>query len=208
MSGPCLLDTDSQRGLALVTCLCLLGAVMIFGVAAANLATQDERGARFERDRQLAFSAAEAALRDAERDIEGVPTQAAGRGHLFLAPADHVFIPGCQAGDTHPAQGLCLPLDAAPAWERVDLADQAQSTARAVAYGRFTGQSLITGIASLPARRPRYIIEALPYRYPGEAADAGAHTWIFRITAIGFGANPATRVVLQTHYRKAAPCCG
>jgi type IV pilus assembly protein PilX len=199
--------TDMQRGVALVTCLCLLGAVMIFGVAAANLATQDERGARVERDRQLAFHAAEAALRDAERDIDGTTAVAPDRRRLFLNPGQGNFMPGCVVGDAHPAQGLCLPLGAGPAWERVDLADTNPGTAPAVAYGRFSGRKLTTGLASLPALLPRYIIEALPYRYPGASAEAGAPAWIFRITAIGFGANPAQRVVLQAIYRTAPPCC-
>ncbi|MDB5798121.1 MAG: pilus assembly protein [Paucimonas sp.] len=197
----------NKRGLALVTCLAMLAAVMILSVGAANLATEGERGARADRDRQLAFHAAEIALRDAELDIEGVPDPDKSRSARFILPQSVDFIAGCGAGDSNPAQGLCQPgSEAAPAWAVVDLADDGKQTARAVAYGRFTGRRLATGSASLPARLPRYIIEALPYRRPGGAADGG-QAWVFRVTAIGFGARPSTHVVLQSYYRKEAPCC-
>ncbi|WP_241672966.1 pilus assembly PilX family protein [Lacisediminimonas profundi] len=198
-----------QRGLALVICLVLLAAVMIFGAAAANIATEGEKGARAERDRQLAFHAAQAALRDAELDIEASPDPARSRSIAFAQPGPATFIAGCGAGDDNLAQGLCQPADAGiPVWASVDLLDQGRATARTVAYGRFTGRTLATGLASLPARLPRYIIELLPYRLPGAAADGEGDSWLFRITAIGFGANPSTHVVLQSHYRREASCCG
>ncbi|HBF50447.1 MAG TPA: hypothetical protein DDX04_08855, partial [Massilia sp.] len=45
-----------------------------------------------------------------------------------------------------------------------------------------------------PSQAPRYIVELL--------ASAGADP-LYRITAIGFGASEATRVVLQSYYRRA-----
>ena len=194
-------DTRPQSGMALVTCLALLAAVMILGSAAADMATQGERGARMDRDRHLAFQSAEAALRDAEREIEGNDSLSAGRKAMFARPDQSGFIAGCGAGDANPAQGLCLASARDPAWVSVDLADRQPGSSRSVAYGRFTGQRLTTGVSSLPARLPRYIIEALPFRFAGAAADSGRMSWSFRITAIGFGANAATRVVLQTVYR-------
>jgi type IV pilus assembly protein PilX len=54
-----------EGGAVLVTVLSILLALMIVGVASARVALDDARSARHERDRQLAFHAAEAAQRDA-----------------------------------------------------------------------------------------------------------------------------------------------
>jgi type IV pilus assembly protein PilX len=54
-----------QRGAVLVTVLAILLALMVVGVASARMAQGDERSARHERDRQLAFHTAEAAQLDA-----------------------------------------------------------------------------------------------------------------------------------------------
>lgn len=51
-------------GAVLVTVLSILLALMVVGVAAARLAADDERSARHERDRQLAFRAADMAQQD------------------------------------------------------------------------------------------------------------------------------------------------
>lgn len=53
-----------EVGAVLVTVLSILLALMIVGVASARVALDDARSARHERDRQLAFHAAEAAQRD------------------------------------------------------------------------------------------------------------------------------------------------
>jgi type IV pilus assembly protein PilX len=51
-------------GAVLITVLSVMLALMIVGVAAARLALDDERSARHERDRQLAFHTAQMAQRD------------------------------------------------------------------------------------------------------------------------------------------------
>jgi type IV pilus assembly protein PilX len=61
---------DRQRGIALVVSLVLLIMVMLLGVSAAQLSLQGEKAARSERDRNVAFLAAEDALKDAEHDID------------------------------------------------------------------------------------------------------------------------------------------
>lgn len=61
-----------------------------------------------------------------------------------------------------------------------------------------------TGQGVLPFRRPRYIIELLPDTAAGEEAGATPR-YVYRVTAIGFGASRATEVVLQTFYRKQTP---
>lgn len=190
-----------QMGAALVLALFVMLALLILGISATRHAANAERAARGERDRAIAFQAAEAALADAESDIEGRPGQSAARARQFEEGAG--FPASCGAGVRSPEAGLCAgPVGSGvPAWQRVGLADSADL--RAVPYGTFSGRSLPVGRGALPVRLPRYLIESLPYVQPG--ADAGSgRARVFRITAIGFGANETTQVVLQSYYLKPA----
>lgn len=192
-----------QRGAVLLVALGVMLALLIIGVSAIRTALNGEKSARGERDRQIAMQAAEAALSDAERDIEQPPLTT--RGALFTAGSSTGFADGCGAGLANPALGLCRYArpKAVPAWQRAALAEEASDEVRTVAYGLFTGARMPVGKGTLPARLPRYVIELMPYARAGE--DAGRHAGNFyRITAIGFGASAATHVVLQSFYLKAA----
>ena len=59
-----------ERGVALLVTLLMLVAVLLLGASASTMALLGEQAARAERDRLIAFQAAEDALMDAERDIE------------------------------------------------------------------------------------------------------------------------------------------
>jgi len=197
-------------GATLVYVLCLLVVILLLGVSAAQMALQAEKSARGARDRHVAFQAAEEALMDAQNDIEGLPG-APGRSSLFAPGSAAGFADGCgEAG----ALGLCLPAppDGQALWLSADL-DGAEAGSRAVPYGRFTGAVMQTGQGFLPSRRPRYLIELLPFHQPGTEAGAAAGglttaSYVYRITAIGFGAQESTQVVLQTYYRKQAAGAG
>ena len=54
-----------QRGASLIVSLLMLVAVLVLGISAAQIALQGEKASRNDRDRQIAFQAAEAALMDA-----------------------------------------------------------------------------------------------------------------------------------------------
>lgn len=205
------------KGATLVYVLCLLIVILLLGVSAAQMALQGEKAARGERDRHVAFQAAEEALTDAQNDIEGLPG-APGRSSLFAPGSAAGFTAGCGDGASGEL-GLCLP--AAPGtpalWLSMDLdaADAASGAgvSRSVPYGQLTGALMQTGQGFLPARPPRYIIELLPFHPPG--AEAGAalgslatENYVYRITAIGFGAQESTQVVLQSYYRKQAAGAG
>ncbi len=193
---------QSQRGAALLVALCVMLILLMLGVSAARSALNAEKSARGDRDRQVAMQAAEAALADAEHDIEGGTAPSSARAKLFARGSDAGFVAGC--GDGAANLGLCrrAVASAAPAWQRAGLAER--DATRTIEYGHFTGAALPTGQGTLPSRPPRYVIELVPYARPGE--DAGQRTGNFyRITAIGFGANDATRVVLQAYYLEAAP---
>lgn len=85
-----------QRGITLPVTLLLLLAALALGASAAQMAMLGEKAARAERDRLIAFQAAEDAMNDAQRDIN------AGLGQPVDVPAEAP--------------------DAAPAWQSVDLA--------------------------------------------------------------------------------------
>ena len=187
------------RGTALLMCMLMVAVVLLLGVSGARIALQDQRAARNERDRKTAFQAAEAALLDAQLDIE----QAAGsaRGALFAAGAP-AFPADCGAASSRALLGLCAGVADAPAWLRVDFTDEHAASTRTVAYGQFTGQRMPVGMATLPQRLPRYLIEAYADRRAGAGADLPASAPIYRISAIGFGAQDGTRVLLQAWYRR------
>lgn len=189
------------RGVALLTALFVLIAVLIVAVAAAHAALSAEKAARSERDRHIAFQSAEAALADAERDIESADP-ASARAALFAAGSALGFVEGCGLNQADSNLGLCMRAEppAPPAWQMAALADD-DNGGGAVPYGKFTGARMPTGAGTLPARAPRYIIELMPYPRAGEDAARPAPNF-YRITAIGFGARAATRVVLQSFYRK------
>ncbi|MDN2712708.1 PilX N-terminal domain-containing pilus assembly protein [Janthinobacterium sp. SUN118] len=198
-----------QRGATLVYVLCLLVVILLLGISAAQMALLGEKAARGERDRYIAFQAAEEALMDAQNDIEGLPG-APGRSSLFAPGSAAGFTVGCGDGGE---LGLCLPAEkGAPAlWLSMALGGAEAASGsdgnRTVPYGRFTGAAMQTGQGFLPFRRPRYIIELLPFHLPGEEAGAvigslATGNYLYRVTAIGFGAQDSTQVVLQSYYRK------
>jgi len=193
-----------DRG-ALVVALIMLMAILMLGVAAAQSALQGWKTARNDGDRQIAFQAAEAALRDAELDIEHSPDPTRSRSHIFSRRSALGFPAAgesaCNTGAANIYLGLCRRAadDAPPVWQLADFGERAE-TMNAVAYGTFTGRIFPVGKGALPSRLPRYIIELFIYNKPGEAADK--ISYFYRVTAVGFGARESTQVALQSFYRK------
>ena len=196
-SGP------GQRGAVLLLALVMLIAMLIIGVASARMAVEVEKSAHAERDRQVAFEAAEAALADAERDIEGGVDPASGRAALFASGSSVGFVAGCGDGKGSDNLGLCLPSanGSVPVWQNVDLRADGGVT---VPYGHYTGALLPSGAGGLPARAPRYLIEVMSLSLAGEDASTPPGNF-YRISAIGFGPRATSYVVLQSFYRKLDP---
>lgn len=196
-----------DRGAVLVTVLFVLIAVLIVAVSAATAALNAEKSARNERDRHIALQAAEAALADAERDIRSL--DASPRAAMFAPGSALGFVDGCGKRADDPSLGLCSRVDApgVPAWISAALTGEDAGASGAVAYGGFTGAVMPTGAGTLPARPPRYIIELVPFPRAGEDAGQPVPNF-YRITAIGFGSRNATKVVLQSFYRKSAAAEG
>jgi type IV pilus assembly protein PilX len=167
---PCL-RPKTEQGAALVLVLCTLIAVLLTGASAAQMALQGEKAARGERDRHIAFQAAEEALIDAENDIEGRPG-APGRSAAFASDSALGFVSACGAGARNISLGLCLMAEPgeAPAWQSIDFSGPESESMHFVPYGTFTGALMPTGRGFSPLQRPRYIIELLPCAEQGANA--------------------------------------
>jgi len=176
-----------QRGIALLTALLLMLAVLMTSIAAARTAINGARSAQHERDRMLALQGAMAALADAERDIDGGSDPASARAAALAGGTAAAFADGCRGAA--PYDGLCAPVS--------DLGDIAALLADdegpAVALGGFTGAQMPVGEGAQAAQSPRYLIELLP-------SPAGA--LLYRISALGFGSVDTTQVALQAYYLK------
>ncbi len=208
-----------QRGASLIVVLMMVTVILVMGVIGARLSLFSERSARNDRDRQIAFQSAEAALLDAEMDIFGPNTNASRRVCIFDSRKPAEFIEGC---GTDARAGMCLnTANPTEAWKtlRTDPADSSTpllfvndtgtSGKRTVQYGQFTGQTLPTGTSGgFPVRLPRYIIEAVRYAGTGDANDnVGSSTtpeYAFLVTAMGFGTRVETQVMLQALLYKPA----
>jgi type IV pilus assembly protein PilX len=180
---------------ALIVGLLILLVLIIVGVAASNLATQQERVARGSRDYNVALQAAESGVRDAERDPR-------------ILDIDR-FAAGC-------TQGLCQPAPdgSAPVWEGSGVLGGGLSDPSAQ-YGAQTGANPFqrspqnAEVSPTPpvvagggvALQPRYVVEALINPQcaglpPGDCEPQ----YIYRITARGYGSDPKTQVTLQEVY--------
>ncbi|MDM0001280.1 PilX N-terminal domain-containing pilus assembly protein [Variovorax sp. J22P240] len=193
-----------HSGFSLIVVLLLLVVVSVLGIGAAQLSLVNELGARNDRDVEIAFQAAEAALIDAELDVLGPNTNGASRLCAFNNKDVTPFVAGC--GGPGAQQGLCAlaEVGAIPAWMKADLSPESRTS---VVYGTFTGQQYATGRGAMPAAPPRYVIEVMRSNGGWEAnslqsASARNSTNIFRVTAMGFGVRKETQVVLQTNLYK------
>ena len=214
-------SSTREGGFSLIVALMMLIVIIILGISASQMAINEERGARNDRDRQIAFQAAEAALKDAEYEILnpaspacGAPSER-GRGRTgtltcFNATNSIGYAVGCSAS---PNSGLCTYNPTLPAYldaANVDFYRDATGSGNnhTVAYGTYSGRaygSQATLGIDKPVSRypPRYIIELIPKNTSSSDTVTGGGTCIglpcmFRVTAMGFGANSNSQVVLQT----------
>jgi len=169
-------------------------------VSAAQLSLQGEKAARSERDRSVAFLAAEAALKDAEHDIDG-SSDPARRAAFETGDG---FEEACgAAGGSGAGLRIRAPAGATPVWQTVDLSGSEDGGSCTTVHGAYTGAAMPTGEGFLPFKKPRYLIERMECHQPGDDASAGAPPrYCYRVTALGFGARPETEVVLQSVFSK------
>lgn len=196
--------TNSRKhvsGASLIVVMLILVIVSILGVSGIQIAMMGERATRNDRDQQVAWQAAEAALIDAEFDIEGLPTAFSGkRNVVFKSKETDIakFIQDC--GNSGQSVGLCaLNATGKPAWLTVDFTTTG-ANAPTTTFGTFTGRSFPSGSVGIqPVRPPRYVIEPIPD--PNEANTKAQPRYVYRVTAMGFGPTADTQAVVQMIYR-------
>lgn len=206
---------STQAGMSMVVVLIMLSAIFVIVAFGARIALLGERSARNDRDRQVAYQAAEAALGDAEIDIMGPNTGANRRDSFLNAKTSASYFPFpsgsptwlCGIGRTttalNPADlGLCGLAPGSPAsaalTSGVFSANPSDSNRGYVQYGELTNRSveLPTGSAGLPILPPRYVIEYVGYYLPDQNAQSPVRA--FRVTALGYGLSLQTTVALQS----------
>jgi type IV pilus assembly protein PilX len=171
-----LLAARGNDGAVLITSLLFLVVITLIGLSLFSTTTAEEKISRNARDREVAFAAAEAALRDAELRVNGrwgKPTRA-------LVKTD--FDPAC-------ATGLCDARSAAPT-PPLTSRDFFDASSAAIPISTVTGSPKLPGFPD--ARQPRYMIEML--------CLASCKEEIFRITVQARGRLRNTMVMLQELY--------
>lgn len=196
---PSPLQTISATGFTLIPTLILLLAVSLLGSATAQWITLSARSIHSDRQQQIAYHAAMAALDDAVRDVLRTTGDTPERIALLQSLESAASWPdeGCGNGGL---QGLCAPLDteqtasslthgAGNSATGIDWRDPNAS----VVFGTFTSARYPSGPGAQPAMPPRYHIERLSQ--PTQEQASGASLF-FRITALGMGPAPARVTVL------------
>ncbi len=189
----------------MVVTLLMIVVVASLASATARFALNSERSGRADRDRELAFQAAETALADGERDVMGSPTST--RSDDFCGKG-FVGFPETGCDSTAQNLGKCVPAEAgkAQSWLAVNW------SASGVPVGRFTGGAFYptqNGTPSwLAANEPRYIVERIPDNLQDQVdrfADLGQkRKYLYLVTAIGYASRADVKVVLQSTLRKAS----
>ena len=190
---------SNNSGASLILVLIILTVVSLLGVAGMQISMMSERGARNDRDRQIAWQAAEAALLDAEFDIFGPANPNPARRKIFTDQTndDALFTSGC--GTSGDIIGLCKLVNTGkPVWLTVDFTATGPS-APTTAFGTYTGRTFSSGLVGIqPNKPPRYVIE--PIEDP--ESPTKSKSYIYRVTAMGFGPRPEIQAVTQMIYRK------
>lgn len=187
-----------QQGISLIVVLILLSAIFIVAAFGARLTILGEKASRNDRDRQIAFQAAEAALADAEIDIMGPNEATNSRVCKMDGSQIDLFIDGC--GSTDADRGLCATNSSTTTqiYKTIDF-EETGSSRHYVTLGDYTGRSVgfSTDSSALPAKNPRYIIELIPYNHVA-GANASQRKSAFLVTSVGYGLNEKTQVMLQS----------
>ncbi len=188
------LPRPCQAGaVTLLLCGTLLLMVVLIAAATLQMLLSGRQLAVMQRERELAFRAAEAALRDGEAELLAAAASPDTQDRLGLWPA-----PGrCGSGQQ---AGLCRPaLAGPPVWQPWLRAD-AEVDAIGVPLGRFTGAALPADAAV--QEPPRYVAEILDEAPASQGAPDPASALAspprMRVTAVGFGRNRAVRALLQS----------
>lgn len=169
-----------QTGAALITGLIFMVVLTLVAMAGMRTTLMEQRMATNARNRDMAFQAAEAALR------EGI---ALVRGGTLTVGKFPITGAGCT---TAPPRGLCRPSPAGtatPIWNTVFPVGQTTASSQAATYA---------GALPLVVSQPQYIIELLSPdvtnpKYSGKSTP-------YRITARGWGTSAEAQATVQATY--------
>ena len=176
-----------EQGSALITGIVLLMILTLLALSSLSSGMVEEKLAANERDRQVAFQAAEAMLREAESSL------------FDFAPFDpfdpNRFTDTCLPTEGEKTGGLCTaPLPGKPPrWQTLDWTSNRHARTFANPASHLHDQ-----LGALPAQ-PRYIVEIVSAPYQAHAA-VPCEPGVAHITARGEGRHHAI-VLLQSSYR-------
>ena len=195
-------NVPRQRGASLLMVMLIMIVVSLLGVGGAQIALMGERSARNDRDYQVAWQSAEAALLEAEFDIRG-PGTSTRQSSVFTSPipSKYLFLEGCGDTSSGVSKGLCLPAASGkPIWLMADFTSSSSPTTE---FGDFTSRVFDAGgVGIKPAKKPRYLIELLEDPETFSDLSIGKKKYLYRVTAMGFGPRPDIQAVVQMVFRK------
>ncbi len=181
-----------QQGVALFISLVMLLILTILGVSAVQTTALQERMSRNSIDNNLAFQAAESAVRDAEDFIED--------NFNSLVMFDDA---GAEAGGLYYDNEW----NETPNWENVDWELQQTCDDSSAPAGVMFATTEVPGVCV----QPKFMIEhvktvvsdqdRLNLDNIGQGTGTG-RTQVFRITALGTGGTESAHVMIQTTYGK------
>ena len=196
---PSRLQTISATGFTLIPTLILLLAVALLGSATAQWITLSARSIHSDRQQQIAYHAAMAALDDAVRDVLRTTGEAPERIALLQSLESAASWPHEGCGSVG-LQGLCAHLNteqavfslthgAGNSATGIDWLDPDAS----VVFGTFTSARYPSGAGAQAAMPPRYRIQRVIVPTQDQLSNT---TPSYRITALGTGPAPARITVL------------
>jgi type IV pilus assembly protein PilX len=174
--------TAKQKGATLFTALIFLIMLSLLGLNAAQMSTLEERMSGNTRSRDLAFQAAEAALKHVEQNL------ASGENIHLLIPAPTNTTSGTVAAAGLRAINVCLP-NSADYWNGNGAPD-CTGTTQQYAWSSTTARTPSHSLNQV-ASQPMYVVERLP--------NVGT-TEKYRVTARGVGGDSAAVVILQAMF--------
>ena len=178
-------NVKTQNGVVLIMAMVILFAMTLIGITSMNTTSLEERIASNYRDRQIAFQAAEAALRQGEQDTR-ISTNSAFTEANYAYPCTGGL---CKCSDKSVG---CVTywIDDVPT--KTDVAWNISTTHR-------TYSTALAGVTT-PAK---YIIEFMGYICPTSVSctPAAGDPKMFRITALATGRTNSSKVMLQSTYQ-------
>ena len=163
---------SKQQGVILIISLVMLLLLTLIAMSGMQTTTLEEKIVGNKRNRNLAFQAAESALREAEQWIQGSNT-----AFNPLKLSNGPF----QGADC--SNGLC-PTTSPAIWAVADF------------NWSVKGRSY-TGVLQTISQQPRYVIELLEQKVN---VDSNKMSALFRITVMAWGSDPNVVVQLQSLY--------